>query len=637
MRRTPPILTTIGFALLLIAILFGVITSQTSPTPAQAADPAALPANHPPLPGTTAVTNPNGPFPLPTNPNAFFQPGTQPNTIQDRIAAPMECTGCHSDYSSNMGANQPADYEPWTGWQGSMMAQAGRDPLFYAALDIANAYVENGGDFCLRCHASRAWFDGRVQNGVLIEDPIETPHDLEGIQCEICHRMVDPVYSAENPARDLTVLAAITVPVTSPGNAQIILDPLDHRRGPFDIVADNPFPDPHPPLGARDTLQSPFHREAAICAGCHDISNPLLIWDPISSTYKIHTGDPVTDTSVMFPIERTYSEWLMSSYNSEQGIYAPEFGGNITYVSTCQDCHMRKVTGVGGNFFGSLAVERDDLPMHDLTGANTWVPQIIPLHPVFSATFNSAAYGDKRLAALELGIDRARYMLQNAADVIGRFDPDTQQLTVTIINNSGHKLPTGYAEGRRMWIQVEGYDAAGNLIYQSGAYNLATGELTHDPDLQIYESKQGLTTDWAAQLGLPAGESFHFILNNTVISDNRIPPRGYTFANYLAIKAEPRTNNQPDPTLYADGQYWDDVVYQLPPNVTNGRIRLLHQVASKEYIEFLRENNPEFGINPNNNGEILYDLWQMTNKSAPETMAELVFGHDAYVPIIQKP
>jgi hypothetical protein len=342
----------------------------------------------------------------------------------------------------------------------------------------------------------------------------------------------------------------------------------------------------------------------------------------------------------MFPIERTFSEWLLSAYNTSQGVYAPEFGGNKTYVSTCQDCHMRDVTGVGGSIFRDTdgIPVREDLPMHDMTGANTWVPQIIPLHPVFSTTFDIKAdplVAPKRLEALDLGIERARYMLQNAAQVTTTFDADTGQLTVRVVNNSGHKLPTGYVEGRRMWIQVQGYDAEGNLVYISGAYDPATGVLTQDEELQIYESKHGLTPELAAQLGLPPGESFHFALNNVIVKDNRIPPRGFDFAAFAAAGAEPRTNSLPDPTLYADGQYWDEVDYQMPEGVVHGRVRLLYQTSSKEYIEFLRDNNPNID-DPNNNGQILYALWESTNRSMPEVMAELLFGASGqvYLPLV---
>jgi hypothetical protein len=189
-----------------------------------------------------------------------------------------------------------------------------------------------------------------------------------------------------------------------------------------------------------------------------------------------------------------------------------------------------------------------------------------------------------------------------------------------------------------MWLQIEAYDAADNLIYSSGAYDVATGELTYDADIQVYESLQGVTPDWANTLsntyGLPldAGESFHFVLNNVVIKDNRIPPRGFEYDAFLAAGAAPRTNSAPDPTLYADGQYWDDVLYNLPDGVAYGRVRLLHQVASKEYIEFLRDNNPN-DSDPNNNGQILYDLWEANGKSEPEVMVEFYFGNEIYLPI----
>ncbi|MCB0020278.1 MAG: hypothetical protein KDE09_20945 [Anaerolineales bacterium] len=371
-----------------------------------------------------------------------------------------------------------------------------------------------------------------------------------------------------------------------------------------------------------------------LCGTCHDISNPLLSWNPATEQYELNDPDtPSPDLSQGFPVERTFSEWLLSSYNTPQGVYAPQFGGNKEYVSICQDCHMRDITGAGGALGGNMVI-RDDQPLHDLSGASTWVPQMLPLHPVFGATFTN---NQDRLDALNDGIDRARYMLQNAASMTALMQDG--QLFVTVINESGHKLPTGYAEGRRMWLQVEGYNAAGQLIYQSGAYDPATGILTGygiDPTLQVYEIKQGLTDDWATQLGLTAGESFHFILNNMIVLDNRIPPRGYDYVAFLAAGAAPYTAGVPDPGRYADGQYWDTTVYNLPPGVAYGRVRLLFQTASLEYIEFLRDNNPNPG-DPNNNGQILYDLWQQTGRSTPEVMAEFVFGETAFLPIIIHP
>lgn len=623
MRRLIILLVSSSLA---ISIIWGVVTllRQANVHTAQ----AALPLDHPNL-------APNGGLPPPlistTTLLDFFQPGTQPNQITDTIDAPQQCMGCHEGYSDQI--SQSADYEPWTGWAGSMMAQAGRDPVFYAALDIANADAAFTGEFCLRCHLPRGWLDGRSTPP---DGSAMTPIDQEGIQCEVCHRTVDPVYSAENPARDLTVLAAITSPVTLPGNAGLIVDTADFRRGPFDVVADNGF-DPHnPSAGALDTLQSPFHQDAALCGSCHDISNPLLSWDDASQSYILNASNqPFTDTTAMFPIERTYSEWLLSDFNTPQGGALPQFGGNKAAVSTCQDCHMQDVTGVGASFFGSVGSipQRSDLPQHDLTGANNWVPKIIPQVPAFSATFSTEPFAAERLAALNAGVERATAMLQNAAEL--DISLSGTQLMVTITNNSGHKLPTGYTEGRRMWLQVEAYDADNGLIYSSGDYDAATAVLTEDADIQIYEAIQGLSPALAAQLGLPAGGSFHFVLNNEIVFDNRIPPRGYSFAAFNEVGAAPYSGSLPDPSRYADGQYWDTVTYLLPAEPEIVVVRLLHQVISKEYVEFLRDNSP-FEGDPNSNGQILYDLWEGNRRSQPTIMVEKAIGLATYLPFVQK-
>ena len=89
----------------------------------------------------------------------------------------------------------------------------------------------------------------------------------------------------------------------------------------------------------------------------------------------------------MFPVERTYSEWTMSSYNSVAGIPSAVFGGNKLNVSSCQDCHMKDVTGKGCNKNG--APIRNDLPMNDFTGGNTFVPNLIA--QLFPAEVNEIA------------------------------------------------------------------------------------------------------------------------------------------------------------------------------------------------------------------------------------------------------
>ncbi len=577
---------------------------------------AALPPGHPVL---SAAYSSASARQVGSTPQDFYLPGSQPATLEDGINPANECRTCHAGYAEQVGMDESE--ETWTAWQGSMMAQSGRDPLFWAALDIANADVAEVGEWCLRCHTPRGWLEGRshpVDGSALVED------DLEGVQCAVCHRLVDPFYTADNPARDLEVLAVISPPLTTLGSGAVIVDPQDQRRGPFDLQEDWAY-NPHPALDW--PLVSPYHQEAALCGSCHDISNPLLSWDEATQSYQPNPLDtPAADLTTLFPIERTFSEWLASDY-ATVGVEAPAFGGNQSRVYTCQDCHMRAITGAAGSV--GQYVLRDNMPLHDLTGANTWIPQTLPLHPVFGAAFTA---DPERAEALVYGIERARYMLQHAATLTAATEGQT--LEVTVVNETGHKLPTGYPEGRRMWLQVEAYALSGELVYQSGAYLEESGDLIADAALKVYEVKQGLTADWAATLGLPAGPSFHFALNNAIYEDNRIPPRGYTFDTFAALGAAPHTAGAPDPDRYADGQYWDVTHYTLPETAAYGVVRLLYQTASKEYITFLRDASP-FPDDPNANGAILYDLWEATERSRPEVMAEVSFRlHGVYLPAV---
>jgi hypothetical protein len=466
-----------------------------------------------------------------------------------------------------------------------MMAQASLDPLFKANMVIANQDAPDSGDLCLRCHLPRGWLDGR---SVPTDGSAMLETDESGVACDLCHRLVDPFYDpAENPPADSAILADLLNPATNFGNGMYTIDPTGARRGPF-VDADSGHP----------VLVSPFHREAALCGTCHDVSNPAFENDGSGNFVPNAFDAPAADFSphTLLPVERTYSEWFYSAFNTPEGVYAPQFGGNKDNVAICQDCHMRDVTGQAANF-GSPPV-RDDLPLHDMTGGSTWLPGLLAgLHP------------DKVDAnAMQAGIDRARYLLQNAAEL--DLAIEGPMLKVTITNNCGHKLPTGYPEGRRTWINVKFYDDSNSLVSESGAYDVNTGVLSHDPEAKIYEVKPGLDAITAPLAGEPNGPSFHFVLNNKVYKDNRIPPRGFTNAAYESFGGQPVSH------AYADAQYWDDTYYTIPPAATRTEVTLYYQSTSKEFIEFLRDENTT-----NSLGQDMYDLWNDNGKCPPEVMA----------------
>lgn len=537
-----------------------------------------------------AFTNVHG---VATTLRDFDLPGTQPFEHGPDLESSASCASCHGGYDQTV--------EPYFNWRGSMMGHASRDPLFMANMAIANQDAANSGDLCLRCHLSRGWLAGR---SVPTDGSRMQPADGDGITCNLCHRMVDPVYRpGVSPTNDLSILAALSFPGTNYGNGMFVIDSTGTRRGPYTNAT----------LG-HTSIGSPFHRTAAFCGTCHDVSNPAFTKDG-QGVYQPNAFDaPAANFSPhsIGPVERTYSEWLASDYNTPTGVYAPQFAGNRPdgRVSTCQHCHMRTISGYACDTNSNPGVSlRTDMGLHDMTGGSTWLPGLLTnLYPT-----------EVSAAAIQAGIGRANQLLTNAATLAVGDVPG--QLKVTVTNECGHKLPTGYPEGRRVWVNVQFYDEAMNLLGESGAYDTNTAVLTRDAEAKIYEVHPGLDTNISGLLGLDADASLHFVLNNKIYEDNRIPPRGFTNSAFAAFGGAPVGHH------YDDGQYWDDTLYTLPIGATRAEVRLYYQSTSKEFVEFLRDEN-----RTTSHGQFMYDLWA-TNGMCPPT---LIAGQAWYVAFLLK-
>ena len=67
----------------------------------------------------------------------------------------------------------------------------------------------------------------------------------------------------------------------------------------------------------------------------------------------------------------------------------------------------------------------------------------------------------------------------------------------------------------------------------------------------------------------PAGtayESFHFVLNNTVVKDNRIPTWGMRYDDALVRNIRPVPDSQyGSPSTGGVYEHWDEVVLDPPP------------------------------------------------------------------------
>jgi len=181
-----------------------------------------------------------------------FLPGMQPKEAGIEFAKVQQCRMCHAGTKNK-------DADPFVSWQSGIISISAKDPIFRAALAIANQDIEGIGEFCLRCHAPRAWLEGR---STPTDGSTLNTEDMYGISCTVCHSYIDPL-SAE---------AAKIIKDVPPGhgNAMMVSDPQNVVREPY---GDGKGAMPH------EVLKSPFHTSSNLCGVCHNISNPLLAED----------------------------------------------------------------------------------------------------------------------------------------------------------------------------------------------------------------------------------------------------------------------------------------------------------------------------------------------------------------------
>ncbi len=113
-------------------------------------------------------------------PTDIEQPGTQPGEVGN-LESPDRCDNCHGGYDNAV--------EPAFNWRGSMMANAGRDPIFWATMAIAEQDFDGSGDLCIRCHSTGGWYAGR---STPTDGSALTAGDADGVDCDTCHKMTNP-------------------------------------------------------------------------------------------------------------------------------------------------------------------------------------------------------------------------------------------------------------------------------------------------------------------------------------------------------------------------------------------------------------------------------------------------------------
>jgi hypothetical protein len=442
-----------------------------------------------------------------------------------------------------------------------------RDPVFRAALAVANQDIEGVGEFCIRCHAPAGWFEGRstaADGSGLTEADV-----AQGVGCDVCHRLVDPRGQGVAPFAEERPPGL--------GNGMMVLGKRRVARGPYADAVASRF---------HESEKSAFHASGDLCGTCHNVSHPL------------HAEDVRVQPPHAFgAIERTYSEWFLSAFREEK---------------TCQACHYDPVPGGGRAARTPRAPRRDHFVAHGPVGGSTWVQK---------AVMHLWKKGDGLDGpSFEHAIGKAKRLLKTAASLELSF-PSAGTANLRVTNLTGHKLPTGYPEGRRMWVNVRFLDGKGGVLREIGRYgekkdtlfgeSVSVPTLLDAPDTTVYECKPAMSEGQAKKHGKPSGPSFHFVLNDTVAKDNRIPPRGFANAPFAEHGCEPVG------AKYADGQHWDDVELDLPPGCVRLEGKLIYQSVSWEYIRFLAEEN-----RTDDWGKRLHRAWTQTGHCPPEVVAE---------------
>jgi hypothetical protein len=496
----------------------------------------------------------------------------------ERFVTSTACSMCHSNSVSAtaMRDSKYRDIGPFNLWQGTMMANSARDPLWHAAVSMevqeAPSRAATTEAKCIRCHAPMASVTQLAKgNEVRMKDLFEpetgpTVVGLDGVACAVCHQI-----KKDNLGTDESFSGGFEI-----GTERLIFGP--HK---------NPATGPMQHHVDYTPTYGPHVATSEMCATCH-----TLFTTPIRR-------DGTEVQGVQFPEQTTYLEWKNSDYRDE----------NVT----CQACHMPTVDEEGEIIETRIArappgfdfniFPREPFGRHIFTGANTLIPSILKAE---RAILNPVATDE----AFDATIENARRYLQEKALAIrvteSRFDGETYSLGVRVENFAGHKFPTGIPI-RRGWLRVTVRNKEGMILFRSGAFDKA-GRLVdqngaildiektgggwephrtvikrHD-EVQVYE---GIMADSENE------QTYSLVRAATYLKDNRILPRGFR-SNTPAYAQMPPVGVENDDDF---GPGADEVRYKISigqSSFVRVDVAFFYQTASARYVnELFQVDTPE--------------------------------------------
>lgn len=406
-----------------------------------------------------------------------------------------ECLACHNGLTAPSGE----DVSIGVSWRASMMAHASRDPYWQGAVRReATDHPEHAAaieDECSICHMPMTTYAARATGGlgkIFAHLPIggqnADPLAADGVSCTVCHQITD-----ERLGTPQSFTGGYVLNVAAPGGPQPMFGPFQVDQGRTQLMRSA--------TGVAPT-ESVHVRRSELCATCHTLFTTALGADG--------------QTIGRLPEQVPFLEWQHSVYNNER---------------SCQDCHMPAVAEPTP-IASVLGEPREGLRRHTFLGGNAFMLRMLNRYrndlgvTAPSHELEASAMATER----QLRADTATVRIADA-----RTTGATAAFSVIVENLTGHKLPTGYPS-RRAWLHVTVRDAAGRVLFESGAvaptgaiagnandedparYEPHYAEIRSADQVQIYES---IMVD---QKGTP---TTGLLQGLRYVKDNRLLPRGF--------------------------------------------------------------------------------------------------------------
>jgi Flp pilus assembly protein TadD len=350
-------------------------------------------------------------------------------------------------------------------WKSSMHHFASFNNQFYRkSIEYMQSVVgTQPSKWCAGCHDHAVFFNGRFDRP--IKDQIDTPEARAGLSCTSCH--------------------AITHVASSMGNAPVTVQypPLHELLSSKNkLIQDADYfmtylnPEPH-----RRTFMKPFMRQDVpeFCSSCH----------------KVHLDIPVNQYR-WFRGFNDYDNWQASGVSGQgaRSFYYPKKSQN------CADCHMPMVASNDpGNIGGQVH-------SHRFPGANTAVPyanqdqtqleatekfltsgfisvDIFAVSPVTeqgTAMVRRTGEGPHAMTGFAVGEEAEQAgnaVIRDVGQVAAPIDHSGIQLepgstarvdVVVRTRKIGHFFPGGTVDAFDVWLELQGKDAGGRVIFWSG-------------------------------------------------------------------------------------------------------------------------------------------------------------------------